>query len=36
MAAAEKAVGTWAAWRPFGGGDDSRFAASMGAVGSSG
>ena len=31
-AAAGKAVGTWAARRPFGGVDNGRFAASMGTV----
>ena len=32
MAAVGKAVGTWAARRPFGGVDNGRFAASMGTV----
>ena len=35
-AAAGKAVGTWAARRPFGGVDNGRFAASMGTVGRGG
>jgi len=35
-AAAGKAAGTWAAWRPFGGAGNGRFAASMGTVGHSG
>jgi hypothetical protein len=35
-AAARKAVGTWAARRPFGGVDDCQFAALMGTVGSGG
>jgi hypothetical protein len=35
-AAAGKAVGTWAARRPFGGVDSGRFAASMGTVGRGG
>ena len=35
-AGAGKAVGTWAARRPFGGVDNGRFAASMGTVGHGG
>jgi hypothetical protein len=35
-AAAEKAVGTWAARRPFGQVDNGRFAASMGTIGRGG
>ena len=35
-AAVGKAVGTWAAWRPFGGVDSGQFAASMGTVGRGG
>ena len=35
-AAVGKAVGTWAAWRPFGGVDNGRFAASLGTVGRGG
>ena len=36
MAAAGKAVGTWAARRPFGGVDNGQFAALMGTVGCGG
>ena len=36
VAAAGKAVGTWAARRPFGGVDNGRFAVSMGTVGRGG
>ena len=35
-AAVRKAVGTWLAWRPFGGVDNGQFAASMGTVGRGG
>jgi hypothetical protein len=36
VAAAGKAVGIWAAWRPFGGVDNGQFAMSMGTVGRGG
>jgi hypothetical protein len=35
-AAAGKAVGTWAVWRPFGGVDNVQFSASTGTVGRGG